>query len=736
MKLVGASSVARVSGLDELPGKSNYFIGNDPNKWRTNVPTYARAKYQAIYPGVDLVFYGNQRQLEHDFVVAPGADPSTVAFRLQGSKEVSLDAGGNLVIAVDGGEVRFERPLIYQETNGARREIPGGYVLKGPREVAFSVGTYDPTRPLVIDPVLVYSTYLGGSGHDEATSIALDASGNAYVAGLTTSSDFPTTGGAFQETQSASSCAFVTKIAPDGSSLVYSTYLGGSGGDARALGIAVDSLGNAYVKGETDAQFPTTPGAFQRTFGGGRHDAFVTKLNPTGSGLVYSTFLGGSGDDYADISSNSIAVDSAGSAYVVGGTDSTNFPTTPGAFDRIFGGGGSDNFVTKLSADGSALVYSTYLGGSGWEEEYIAIAIDSSGNAYVTGGTNSTDFPTTPGAYRTSGSGVFVTKLNAAGSALAYSTYLTNDSDAYGEGIAVDTSGNAYVTGYLGFSTDIPTTPGAFQTVRPGGYDTFVTKLNATGSALVYSTYLGGSGTDEGYGVAVDESGTVYVTGTTDSIDFPTTPGAIQSALGGGSGDQDAFMAWIDAAGHSLVYSTYLGGSREEKARGIGIDRQGNAYVVGETYSTDFPTANPFQAANAGAADAYVAKVAITPEEQVANLQNTVMRLVSDGTLGAGLGQFLLAPLNTALAALGSGPATGTVAAIDPGQATGRAAFDHGPATLAPAALNHRHIAAAIRDLNEFIGRVRLLVLFRRLKPAEGRILIALANGIITALRV
>jgi len=334
----------------------------------------------------------------------------------------------------------------------------------------------------------------------------------------------------------------VTKLNPTGSGLVYSTYLGGSGDD-NGTSIGVDAAGNAYVMGGTSStNFPTTAGAFQRTFGGGISDAFVTKLNPAGSGLVYSTYLGGSGSE----GGFGIAVDAGGNAYVTGHTGSTNFPTTTGAFQTSFGGGGFDAFVTKLNSTGSALVYSTYLGSSGTDNGN-GIAVDAAGNAYVTGDTTSANFPTTTGAFQTTFRGgfddAFVTKLNSTGSALVYSTYLGGSSTDNGTSIAVDAVGNAYVTGGT-FSTNFPTTTGAFQTTLSGLEDAFVTKLNPLGTGLVYSTYLGGSGSDVGDGITVDALPTpnAYVTGFTDSTNFPTTAGAFQTTLGGG---EDAFVAKI-----------------------------------------------------------------------------------------------------------------------------------------------------------------------------------------------
>src|ERR1035441_8986022 len=453
MKLLGANAPASVTGADALPGKSNYFIGSDPNQWRTNVPTYGAVKYAAVYPGIDLVYHGNQRLLEYDFLVAPGADPQAIGIRFQGARKLSVNREGALVIGLGGSEVIEPAPVVYQEIGGQRQTVAGRYVLRGRGRVGFSVAEYDRSQPLVIDPTLVYSTYLGGS--DRANAIAVDASGNAYVTGITWSLNFPTTPGAFQTTLGGAEDAFVTKLNATGSALGYSTYLGGGvcegvidGGSDGGSGIAVDASGNAYVTGTTySSDFPTTPGAFQTTpvYCSGCYTAFVSKLNATGSALAYSTYLGGSGGDLG----YGIAVDASGNAYVTGATGSSNFPTTPGAFQTtpVFCSLCSTAFVSKLNATGSALAYSTYLGGSGGDLGY-GIAVDAPGSAYVTGRTDSADFPTTPGA---------------------------------------------------------------FQTAYEGNEDVFVSKLNAAGSALVYSTYLGGTGRDDGYGIAVDEIGRAHV---------------------------------------------------------------------------------------------------------------------------------------------------------------------------------------------------------------------------------
>ena len=459
----------------------------------------------------------------------------------------------------------------------------------------------------MIDPLLVYSTYLGGSGGDQGNSIAVDGSGNAYVTGVTDSTDFPTVN-SMQSTNGGDYDAFVTKLNPTGSALIYSTYLGGDGID-DGNGIAVDASGNAYVTGRTDStNFPTTASAFQPTIGGIYGNAFLAKLNATGSALVYSTYLGGSGDD----SGNSIAVDTSGNAYVTGYTDSTNFPATAGAFQPTIGGMFDNGFVTKLNPTGSALVYSTYLGGSG-DDSGQGIAVEASGNAYVTGSTDSTNFPATAGAFQPTIGGMFdngfVTKLNPTGSALVYSTYLGGSGNDSGNSIAVNTSGNAYVTGYTD-STNFPVTAGAFQPTIGGMFDNaFVTKLNPTGSALVYSTYLGGSGDDSGNSIAVDTYGNAYLTGITSSTNFPTVK-PLQSSYG--TGQSDVFVSLLNPNGSALVYSTYLGGSpTADTGLGITVDGSGNAYVTGYTGSTIFPTtAGAFQTTYAGEGDAFVTKIA------------------------------------------------------------------------------------------------------------------------------
>ena len=542
--LRGAASSPSIEGVDRLPAKSNYFIGNDPNRWRTEVPNYARIELKNVYPGIDLIYHGVERgQLEYDFRLAPGADPKLVRLSFKGGKRLALDRDGNLVVSVGNSKLIERAPVIYQGDGGERRTVAGRWVLRGADTAGFRLARYDRRRPIVIDPVLVYSSYLGGSGGDSGHGIAVDSFGDAYVTGDTFSTNFPTTSGVFQTsnkgTSQSASNAFVSKFNPSqqgAASLVYSTYLGGSGhsglGDDGA-GIVVDSSGKAYVAGTTfSSNFPTTSGAFQTTNNGAAHATgvgFVTELNSTGTALIYSTYLGGSGTQHVGGDKVAgIALGSSGKVYVTGSTYSADFPTTSGAFQTSNNAAAlsaSNAFVTELNSTGTALNYSTYLGGSGGGgDKGFGIAVDSSGDAYITGAANSTDFPTTSGAFQTSNNGhgvAFVTELNSTGTGLNYSTYLGGSGGDAGAGIAVDSSGDAHVTGST-FSTDFPTTSGAFQTSNNAAAisasNAFVTELNSTGTALNYSTYLGGSGDangggDAGAGIAVDSSHNTYVTG-------------------------------------------------------------------------------------------------------------------------------------------------------------------------------------------------------------------------------
>ncbi len=647
-----------VSAVDPLAGKVNYFLGDDRSRWHTNVPTFGQVRYSHLWPGVDATFYGNGSELEYDLHVAAGANPRRIALRVAGALRERLDSRGALVLTLPhGGEVRELAPVAYQLVDGRRRAVASWFVLNaGITRIA--LGGYDHRLPLTIDPALVYSTYLGGNSFEQGSSIAVDSAGDAYIAGTTYSTNFPT------QNPEQPSCgdlppgctladAFVTKLNPAGTAMIYSSYLGGNSIDATGS-IAVDSAGDAYVTGYTfSTNFPTTSGAAQLD-NAGVENVFVTKLNPAGNALVFSTYLGGSGltpgvnPSYLPYPAPAIAIDSAGNAYVGGTTQSTNFPTK-NAYQSACADSGcafGDAFVTKFSPTG-ALVYSTYLGGSG-EDLGTGITVDSAGEAYITGYTSSPDFPTTPGALQPTFDNsieAFVTKLNSAGDGLVYSTYLGGSARLSSNAIAVDPAGDAYVTGLVtssGFPTQNPEQPSCGDPGCSQG-DAFVSKLNPAGSALVYSTYLGGSGQDIAFAIAVDSSGNAFVAGYTTSTNFPTLHPAQPSCGDPDCSLGDAFVTKFDSAG-SLVYSTYLGGSGKDQAYGIAVDSTDAAYVTGATASTtDFPLLNPLQPVyGGGTADAFVTKIAgpdVTPPTSTASIplcHGPVTVTVTDNPGGSG----------------------------------------------------------------------------------------------------
>ncbi|MGP4038682.1 DUF7948 domain-containing protein [Gracilibacillus sp. D59] len=600
LQFINANKEVTIGGQKKLQGKVNYLKGNDPHKWYTNMSTYQETVYHEIWPNIDGVFRGENGKLKYEWVVQPGADPNDIQLGYKGIDDVSIDREGNLEINTPLGTFIDERPISYQIINGKKISIDTHYVIEqlenGLYHYRFEVEDYDSRYPLIIDPSLDYSTYLGGSSFDEGLDIDVDSAGNAYVTGRTISLNFPTIN-AFQPTLNLNGDAFITKLSPDGSSLIFSTYLGGSGGD-DGFGIAVDTVGSAYVTGQTSSTNFPTQNAFQPAFAGSL-DAFVTKLSPDGSSLVFSTYLGGSSFDIG----NDITVDTAGNAFVTGRTFSNNFPTTPGTFQTIAPGNG-DAFVTKLSLDGSSLIFSTYLGGNS-DDIGNGIAVDAIGSAYVTGITTSNNFPTLNAFQPTiAGSNdAFVTKLSPDGSSLVFSTYLGGGSADRGNGISVDNTGNIYVTGFT-LSPNFPT-QNPIQPALAGNFDAFITKMSPDGSSLVFSTYLGGSNYDEGFSIAVDNSSSVYVTGITLSSDFPTQD-PTQLAL---SGSEDAFVTKLSPDGSSIVFSTYLGGSSDDQGNGIALDNAGNAYVVGRTDSSDFPTTpGAFQTMDPGNVNAFVTK--------------------------------------------------------------------------------------------------------------------------------
>jgi hypothetical protein len=630
MRLVGAQRTVP-AGEDELITKSNYFLGNDPTLWRTGVANFGRVRVRGALPDVDMVWHGADDGLEYDLEVAAGVDASRVELDVDGARQLAVGADGALRIETPAGTLEQRPPRVVQ----AGRPLYARYHIVGAHRIGFDLEGYDDSRPVLIDPVLAYSTYLGGNGIDDGAAVAVDAAGDAYVVGNTESTDFPTANARQGSYAGGTPEGFVAKLDASGSALLYSTYLGGptsrNGLATYAHGVAVDAAGNAYVVGETsEHNFPTVNAAQSAYVQGSLSAAFVAKLSASGSALVYSTFLGGNVRDegYA------IAVDSAGSAYVTGDTLSTTFPTVnpiQSSYRGMSSGAvNGDAFVTKLTPSGSAFMYSTYLGGTG-SDAGTAIAVDSAGRAYVTGDTASTDFPTANALQSANrgGEDVFVARLAPSGSTLDYSTYLGGSSNDFATGIAVDPAGSAFVGGYT-ISTDFPTV----HTLKEPGdagipSDSFVTKLTPTGSAIVYSTYLGGSNVDEASAIAVDAAGAVYLSGSTFSKDFPTV-NPVQATLNATNG-ANVFITNLNPAGSTLVYSTYLGGNGDDRATGIAIDSAGGAYVTGSATAFDFPTKNAFQpvignASQCCLSDAFVAKISGLPPGP------------SDGNTAAGTG--------------------------------------------------------------------------------------------------
>jgi hypothetical protein len=612
MTIIGANRSARIAGLDRLPGKSSYFIGKDPAKWLTDIPHYAKVRIENIYPKIDLLYYGNQRRLEYDWVLAPGADPDAIRFAVEGGRKLEVNSLGNLVLD-DSRGMWLEKPTVYQDYQGSRTEIPAKYILKDNGQVGFHLGRYDASLPLVIDPILNYSTFLGGNSDDAGMGITVDSAGNAIVVGNTNSISFPTSPGSIQPYPAKDTEVFVTKLNPRGDALLFSTYLGGGGTD-EATGICADESGNFYVTGKTNsADLPITQGAFQKTYGGIAKDVFVAKINASGNSLIFSTYLGSGGYDAI----SSIAVDSAGNSYIAGTTYFNSFPTTSGAFQKTIKGA-EDIFVAKLNPMGGALTYSTFIGGSG-SDQASRITVDSLGNAYITGSTNSSDFPVAPGSFQPSkGAGTsedaFIAKLNSDGSRLLYASYLGGAGAEGAFDIAVDSFGNAYVCG-LTYSQNFPVTQGAFQTKLIGTEDAFVAKVNANGTQLQYSTFMRGGGLTVALSISVNSFGQVYVSGMTQSPQYPVTPDALQQSI---RGPVDIYVTVLNTEGSALSYSTLLGGSGTEYCNGMFVDGKGNIYLTGQTNSADFPMTGALQGSLKGDTDAFVLKLgAASPEVEL-----------------------------------------------------------------------------------------------------------------------
>jgi hypothetical protein len=630
LDFVGANAYASGTPLAALPTTSNYLLGDDPAQWRFNVANYGQVKYSEVYPGIDVLYYGNGRNLQYDFNLAAGADPSQILLNFDGAEQVEVDADGNLAVSVGGETVLQHRPFIYQTIDGEQVTIEGGYQLLESNRVSFHVGSYDSSKPLVIDPILSYASLVGGSGTDQGFGMSVDSDGNAYLVGLTNSTDFPGATGSNGDND-----VFVTKLNSSGSGLAYSTYFGGSGDD-QAYAIDIDSNNNVYVTGRTSStNLPSL-----RARGGGTWDAFVAKFDSVGN-LVYSTYLGGSGNENANgilgYDGSTIAVDSVGQAWVTGMTTSSNFPVLNGVqADQV----GTDAFVARLDSAGN-LNYATYLGGNA-DDRGQAIAVDSSGKAYVTGATtSSSNLPTTLGALQESSAGgwdVFVTKLDAdlaGANSVVYSTYLGGTSSDYGQGIAVDGTGNAYVTGLLWSGSLRFPTVNALQGDGAGNWDMFVSKLNPSGSSLVYSTFLGGAQNDYGQSIVVDSDGSAYVSGmsqgATGLASFPVA-NAVQSTHGGGT--WDAVVAKLNPAGTELMYATYLGGTGDDRGQGLALDSANNLYMTGLTTSSSFPADGIAPASSSGGWDAFAVKLVDTPEhaprlKPMAGLSATPGTLVS-----------------------------------------------------------------------------------------------------------
>jgi hypothetical protein len=614
--------------LDPLEGKVNYFIGNDPKKWRTNIPTYRTVLYREAYPGVDLKFYGNGCQLEYDVIVKPGGDPCQVKFHYQGIQNLQLTPEGHLAVTLpDGRQLEHRKPLVFQEIGGQRLTRQGRFEIldQATHTFGFRLATYDKKYALVIDPVLVYSTYLGGGGDDRGQGIAVDNNGNIVVTGYTDSDDFPKVS-AYDSIRNATD-AFITKYNAAGTAMVFSTYFGGLSLD-YGLGVAVDNDRNIYVTGSTKSynglNFPLV-NAFQETFGNGDYttgttDAFVAKFDPTGATLIFSSYLGGNHNDVGQ----AIAVDQYGAVYVAGDTESTNFPTISGAYQydnptAVASTAEKDGFITKISAGIEPYkVYSTYLGGN-LEDNCRMIALDQSVSppqACVAGWTVSSaaSFPLKNAKQAVRGSTTsdgFVAKLNGTGSDAIFCTFLGGNSYDEAHGVAVDSSGHVYVSGWTA-STDFPTTAGVYQPDKSGSYDAFVTKYLPDGSDYVFCSYLGGTGLEGTsaagvcFRIAVDSAGLVYVTGFTGSTDFP-----LKNELYPLTVANDIFLTKFKADGSDLLFSTYLGGNFSDYPQGIAVDQLGNVYLTGYTTSTtDFPLKNPLQPSHAGGTrDAFVIKI-------------------------------------------------------------------------------------------------------------------------------
>jgi hypothetical protein len=656
MQLEGANPMPAIAANEPLPGKSNYFIGNDRDKWVTDVPSYGRVKYSGIYPGVDVDFYGNQRQLEYDFTVAPGADPKAITLKIEGAEKLALNSHGDLILHVPDGNAKFQKPTIYQMVGTERREIAGIYALASGNRVTFSVAKYDRSLPLVIDPLLTYSTFLGGSGDESGQGIAVDSNGDAFIAGSTTSTDFPPT----TNTAPVAGCGFVTELNPAGTQQLYSNYLCGTNGMDSPFALALDPDGKVYVAGATfSIDFPTTANALIQSplATNPRGTGFVTKIDPTLTGkasLLYSSYIGGTnGTSMLPDMANAVAADASGNVYIGGQTFSTpgtagsgGFAVTTGGLQQTPSNNVGTGFLTRIDTTKSgtaSLIYSTYLGGNGansnnnmnsfgFGDSITGVAVDTSNNAFVTGATTSTgtSFPTMNAFQSTANpsnvdGGAFVTRIDTTKSnaaSLIYSTYLEGSALDAADAIALGPNNVAYVTGTTN-SSDFPTTTGAFQTSanKTNSGVAFITLVDTTMSGIssvTYSTFFGGTGSDTGFGIQADGDGNAYVVGTTQSVDFPITPFVLPSGLPNPNGSP--FVMKLSPKGNGMadrIYASYFGGSGNgnpndpDQGNAIAIDSHGNAYITGNTFSSTLWPITPgaFQTSLNGPSDAFVAKL-------------------------------------------------------------------------------------------------------------------------------